>query len=77
MHLWLKSGRFGPFQSLPMRREKILNFQTWLKKSLVKLSWSQSAKLARKMSFKGIKMTKCAILDFWILTLAKRVLEKD
>ena len=58
----LKMVIFDPFKSLPLRGEKILTFQTWLKKSLVLPSWGQGAKLAWKMPFKGVNMTKCVIL---------------
>ena len=68
----LKMVIFGPFQSLPLGGEKILTFQTWLKKSLVMPSWSQGAKLDWKMPFRGAKMAKCAILAvFPILSYIK------
>ena len=52
----LKMVIFGPFQSLPLGGGKILTFQTWLRKSLVMPSWSQGAKLAWKMPFRGKKL---------------------
>ena len=118
MRFWVKSCNFGPFQSLALWGEKVLTFQTWLKKSIItyygsgwkisteiiesnqiylmceltqnfsffatfrvsscksrifrpsKLglkslsltSWGQGAKLAWKIPFVGVNMTKCAIL---------------
>ena len=68
----LKIVIFGPFKSLPLGGEKILTFQTWLKKSLVMPSCSQGAKLAWKMPSRGVKMAKCAILAiFPILSYIK------
>ena len=49
----LKNGHFWPLQESPLKGEKILTFQTWLKKSIVFPSWVQGAKLAWKMPFKG------------------------
>ena len=68
----LKIVIFCPFKSLPLGGEKILTFQTWLKKSLVMPSWGQGAKLSWKMPFRGVKMAKCAILAvFPILSYIK------
>ena len=58
----LKMIIFGPFQSLPLGGEKILIFQTWLKKPLAMPSWSQGARITIKNAILGVKMTKCAIL---------------
>ena len=62
VRFWLKDGNFWPLLESPLGRQKILTFQTWLKKSLVLPSWGQGAKLARKMPFRGVNMAKCAIL---------------
>ena len=58
----LKIFIFDPFRSLTLEGKKFLTFQTWLKKSLVSPTWGQGAKLAWKMSFKGVNMAKCAVL---------------
>ena len=34
-----KNGHFGPFQSPPLRGEKILTIEIWLNKSLISLLW--------------------------------------
>ena len=55
----LKIVIFDPFQSLTLEGKKFLTFQTWLKKSLVSPTWGQGAKLAWKMSFKGLVGQMC------------------
>ena len=46
MRFYLKNCHFGPFQSLSLRREKVLTFQTWLRKSLALSSVDQGTALA-------------------------------
>ena len=51
----------GPFHSLLLQGEKLLNSHTWLRKSRVLPPLGQGAKLARKIPFRG---QYCQMCDF-------------
>ena len=53
---------FGPFKSPPGQETEIWTLQTRPKKSLGLPFWTQLARIARKMPFKGSKTTKRSIL---------------